>query len=159
MSCINFHGLNNFTCSWKTDAWQFWGMKRSGLCFQRVIYQKFYSEDFGKNTERCVTWKLPELFPFTIENERWANDCVTSKLTVPYANYFVKSFGDSPTIKTSCLTWEVAYSTELQIKRLWKHRKDKWCKVLVKDTRKQCQYLTVCAPTPPLTQQQSTDSN
>ena len=118
MSCINFQGLNNFTCSWKTDAWQFWGMKRSGLCFQRVIYQKFYSEDFGKNTERCVTWKLPELFPFTIENERWANDCVTSKLTVPYANYFVKSFGDSPTIKTSCLTWEVAYSTESK-EKIW----------------------------------------
>ena len=43
MSCINF-SLKNFTCGQKTYPWQFWGMKRSGRCFQRVIYQKSTSK-------------------------------------------------------------------------------------------------------------------
>ena len=92
--CVNFS--LNFTF---TFTWQFWGMKRSGRCFQRVIYQKFCFEDFGKNAEKCVIWKWPLLLPYTIENERLTHDCVTSKLTVPYANYFVKSFWESPILK------------------------------------------------------------
>ena len=59
-------------CSQKTDPWQFLmnEKERSFFFFQWVIYRKFYFEDFGKNVERCVTWKWPVLFPYTFENER-----------------------------------------------------------------------------------------